>query len=195
MMFNLPDDESASAAEFPFELIGSYMTEQDIPRYQFELERQVKRDIAEFRDDMEMRTIHQMYQRRMQPRRNQQEQQPPLQQQQSQQKLAPPPPMARATSTPINSRASLPPPSALSRPSAAIVHFDYNGDESTDESSIISPRPATNHHAGYGAPLLRISPDTIKTRLPAIKKPEEPKPMSSRIKGLFRSKPRPTSNA
>ncbi|KAJ2771989.1 hypothetical protein IWQ56_001371 [Coemansia nantahalensis] len=90
---------------------------------------------------------------------------------------------------------SLPVASALSRPSAAIIHFDNDADESADDNSIISPRPNTNHHAGYGAPLLRISPDTVKTRLPAIKKPDEPKPMSSRIKGLFRSKPRPTSNA
>ncbi|KAJ1728371.1 hypothetical protein LPJ61_004066 [Coemansia biformis] len=198
MTFNIPEEESLSAAVFPFELIGSYVQEQDIPRYRFELERKVKQDIANFRDDMEMRTIHQMYQRRMQPRRNQQLPQQDFKPQlpeSTQPRPAPPPPhMARASSTPICSMSSLPIPTAVARPSAAVVHFDNDNDESGEDGPA-SPHPATNHHAGYGAPLLRITPDTIKTRLPAIKKPETPKPMSSRIKSLFRSKPRPTSNA
>ncbi|KAJ1838461.1 hypothetical protein LPJ70_005450 [Coemansia sp. RSA 2708] len=173
LTFRIPEEDNFSAAVFPFELIGSYVSVQDIPQYTFELERRVKQDIAEFRDEMEMRTIHQMYQRRTQPRRSQ----PAEAQARSL------PAMQRASSTPLSALSAM--PSALApRPSAAIVHFDGGSD---DDSA--------GNNAGHNALMDRIPPDTIKTRLPAIRRPEEPKPVSSRIKSLFRSKTRQAPKA
>ncbi|KAJ1884621.1 hypothetical protein LPJ81_007054, partial [Coemansia sp. IMI 209127] len=64
MVFRIPEEDVFSVAEFPFELIGSYVSVQDIPRYNFDLERKVKEDIVSFRDEMEVRTMHQVHQRR-----------------------------------------------------------------------------------------------------------------------------------
>ncbi|KAJ2359300.1 hypothetical protein IWW50_000022 [Coemansia erecta] len=176
LAYSLPEEDNFSAAVFPFELIGSYVSVQEIPQYGFELERRVKREITEFREEMEMRTIHQMYQRRTQTRRTQQvEQQLPRAL----------PAMQRASSTPLNTMYAV--PSALTpRPSAAIVHFDHEMDESDDDESSGLSR---------GSAMDRVSPDTIKTRLPAIRRPEEPKPVSSRIRSLFRSKTRQAPKA
>ncbi|KAJ2779505.1 hypothetical protein H4R18_003986 [Coemansia javaensis] len=204
MVFIRPEEESLGAAAFPFDLIGSFVPEQDIPRYRFDMERRVKKEIADFRDEMEMRTIHQMYQRRMQPRHRSQQKSPAPP---AQDPPRPPPPMPRATSTPVGSLASLPAATAAPhRAAATVVHFDGamgaaledDDDGSRDNGTGSNATNIVNlpgvNHSGYGAPLLRIAPDTIKTRLPPIKKPEEPRPMTSRIKSLFRSKPRPTSS-
>ncbi|KAJ2607899.1 hypothetical protein H4S08_004656 [Coemansia sp. RSA 1365] len=174
MVFEIPEEDKFNAAVFPFELIGSYLSVQDIPQYGFELEHKVKREISVFRDEMEMRTIHQMYQRRPQARRNRQQQQLPT--------------MQRAISTPIATDTPSDSGVIVSRPSAAIVHFDnaMNGSEDEYDSGSVS---------GHGVGMMRVSPDTIKSRLPAIKKPAEPRPVSTRIKSLFRSKNRSASKA
>ncbi|KAJ2805063.1 hypothetical protein H4R20_002241 [Coemansia guatemalensis] len=175
MVFEIPEEDTFNAAVFPFELIGSYLSVQDIPQYSFELERKVKREISIFRDEMEMRTIHQMYQRRPQARRNrQQQQQLPIMQRASSTPVA--------TDTPTDSRAM------VSRPSAAIVHFDNTMGDSDDDFD-------SNAASGRGVGMIRVSPDTIKSRLPALKKPAEPRPVSTRIKSLFRSKNRSAPKA
>ncbi|KAJ2077535.1 hypothetical protein H4R24_005074 [Coemansia sp. RSA 988] len=178
MVFEIPEEDTLNAAVFPFELIGSYLSVQDISQYGFELEHKVKREISAFRDEMEMRTIHQMYQRRPQARRNRQRQQ-------QQQQL---PAMQRATSTPT-ATGTLPDSRAIpSRPPAAIVHFDNAMDVSDGDFD-------SSTASGRGVGMLRVSPDVIKTRLPAIKKPAETRPVSTRIKSLFRPKNRTAPKA
>ncbi|KAJ2006358.1 hypothetical protein GGI04_000445 [Coemansia thaxteri] len=138
LMFCISEDDTFSAAEFPFELIGSYVAVQDIPHYSFALERQVRQEMAEFKDDLAMRNMHQEYQRR--PARRATGSAKP--QQESAQ------PMLRAQSTPLNTVSS-------------------NGDLG------------------------------VRVKLPLQRKPEEAasRPMTSRIKSLFRSKTRTTPHA
>ncbi|KAJ2850904.1 hypothetical protein IWW36_001530 [Coemansia brasiliensis] len=169
LAFRIPEEENFSEDMFLFEHIGDCLSVQDIPKYSFELERKVKQEISEFREEMEIRSMHLMYQRRaQQPRRSQQPRQ-----------TSSPPTMPRATSTPL---AAVSIPNGLTpRPSAAIVHFDSDPNGSDNDNA---------RQNGHGLLMDRVSPDTIKTRLPAIRKPEEPKPVSSRIKSLFRSKTR-----
>ncbi|KAJ2490461.1 hypothetical protein IWW37_003117 [Coemansia sp. RSA 2050] len=64
LVFCITDEETFSAVEFPFELIGSYVAVQDIPRYSFGLERKVRSEMAEFKDELAMRKLHQEHQRR-----------------------------------------------------------------------------------------------------------------------------------
>ncbi|KAJ2813263.1 hypothetical protein H4S07_000819 [Coemansia furcata] len=138
LVFCITDEETFSAVEFPFELIGSYVAVQDIPRYSFGLERQVRLEMAEFKDEISMRKLHQEHQRRPVKRNNNVQ------------------PMPRAQTTPLSTMSSL-----------------------SDNSS-----------AGGVEPLVRFS-------LPVQKKPEETtsRPMTSRIRGLFRSKTRTTPHA
>ncbi|KAJ2140255.1 hypothetical protein IW145_003847 [Coemansia sp. RSA 521] len=174
LTYRLPEEDNFSAAVFPFELIGSYVSVQEIPQYGFELERKVKREIAEFREEMEMRTIHQLYQRRTQAIRVRQTEHPKSL-----------PAMQRASSTPVNTGSAVPAP-LMPRPSAAIIHFDHELDESDDDE---------NSSLGHSLMMDQIPPNTIKTRLPAIKRPAEPKPVGSRLKSLFRSKTRSAPKA
>ncbi|KAJ1987634.1 hypothetical protein GGI25_004145 [Coemansia spiralis] len=161
MAFSIPEDEGFGVAEFPFELIESYVAVQDIPRYNFDLERKVKDDIVNFRDEMEMRTMHQVHQRRPVVVR----------------RLNKLPEMARAKSTPLAS-------AEFNQPSPSIVHFD---------TVVESPRPAGRPKATSDAH--SIDPTTIRSRLPPLKKHEEPQPMGTRIKNIFRSKTRPSQKA
>ncbi|KAJ2744041.1 hypothetical protein GGI20_003287 [Coemansia sp. BCRC 34301] len=140
LVFCITDEETFSAVEFPFESIRSYVAVQDIPRYQFTLERQVRLEMAEFKDDLAVRKMHQEHQRRPVKRNNA----PQAQQ------------MARAQTAPLD----------------------------TVSGSSVS----TN---GGMEPLVRFV-------LPVQRKPEETapsRPMTSRIKGLFRSKTRTTPHA
>ncbi|KAJ2161186.1 hypothetical protein GGF46_001698 [Coemansia sp. RSA 552] len=183
LVYCIPEEDSFSAAVFPFELIGSYKSVQDIPQYTFKLERQVKREIAEFRDEMEMRTIHQMYQPRVQPRRNTTHQPPTSVSRQPQPTQLPS--MARAQSTPLHTLPGTVTRGTTVRP-GAIVHFDGEMDESDSDDS---------GSRGNGSLADRVSPDTVITRLPAIRKPEEPRPTTSRLRNLFRSKTRQAPKA
>ncbi|KAJ2041296.1 hypothetical protein GGI08_004451 [Coemansia sp. S2] len=133
LVFCITDEETFSAAEFPFELIGSYVAVQDIPRYSFGLERRVRLEMAEFKDELAMRKLHQEHQRRPVKRDVQ--------------------PMLRAQTTPLSTVSSI-----------------------------------SDNSAGGVEPLVRFT-------LP--KKAEETvsRPMTSRIKGLFRSKTRTTPHA
>ncbi|KAJ2062553.1 hypothetical protein GGH94_003949 [Coemansia aciculifera] len=138
LVFCITDEETFSAVEFPFELIGSYVAVQDIPRYSFSLERRVRLEMAEFKDELAMRKMHQEHQRRPVKRNNDAQ------------------PMLRAQTTPLSTMSSI----------------------------------SDNNSAGGVEPLVRFT-------LPLPKKPEETvsRPMTSRIKGLFRSKTRTTPHA
>ncbi|KAJ1818595.1 hypothetical protein LPJ60_004244 [Coemansia sp. RSA 2675] len=134
LVFCITDEETFSAVEFPFELIGSYVAVQDIPRYSFGLERKVRSEMAEFKDELAMRKLHQEHQRRPVKRDNLQ-------------------PMLRAHTSPLSTVSGL--------------------------------------SDGGVEPLVRF------TLPPLQKKTEETgsRPMTSRIKGLFRSKTRTTPHA
>ncbi|KAJ2855720.1 hypothetical protein GGI22_004036 [Coemansia erecta] len=198
MVFRIPEEDVFSVAEFPFELIGSYVSVQDIPRYSFELERKVKEDIVSFRDEMEVRTMHQVHQRR-----------PVLIQRNNAGTLSSgsgngrPPAMFKAKSTPLaalpglggsssssNSRYVMPPlgemdSNGLSSPT--IVHFDTTALSEINRPMVGRPKAVSDAH--------EIDPSTIRSRLPPLKKREEPKHMGTRIKGLFRSKSRTPQKA
>ncbi|KAJ1743749.1 hypothetical protein LPJ78_001235 [Coemansia sp. RSA 989] len=172
LAFRIPEEENFSEDMFLFEHIENCLSVEEIPKYSFELERRVKQEIFEFREEMEIRSLHLMYQRR--PQQTRRSQQPG--------QTNSPPGMPRAASTPLAATST---PNGLApRPSAAIVHFDSDLNESDNA-----------RQNGHGLLMDRVSPDTIKTRLPAIRKPEEPKPVSSRIKSLFRSKTRTSPKA
>ncbi|KAJ1734584.1 hypothetical protein LPJ72_002285 [Coemansia sp. Benny D160-2] len=204
MIFRLQEEEEEvfGVAEFPFDQIGTCASVQDIPRYNFDLERKVKADIVSFRDEMEVRTMHQMHQRR------------PVLIQRNNTSAAngtdaavavgakSPPSMFKAKSTPLAALAGL--GARLSgslhvfdtdnQPSPTIVHFN------TDALSPDSDRLSTGGGGSGGRPKATsdasiIDPDTIRSRLPPLKRREEPKPMGTRIKGLFRSKTRTPQNA
>ncbi|KAJ2660552.1 hypothetical protein IWW48_002889 [Coemansia sp. RSA 1200] len=201
MVFRLQEEEVFSVAEFPFDLIGTCASVQDIPRYNFDLERKVKADIVSFRDEMEVRTLHQMHQRR------------PMLIQRNNTNAAngtgtagakAPPSMFKAKSTPLAALAGL--GARLSgsshvfdtdnQPSPTIVHFNTNA------LSPDSDRLSTGGGGGGGGGRPKatsdaslIDPDTIRSRLPPLKRREEPKPMGTRIKSLFRSKTRTPQNA
>ncbi|KAI8321259.1 hypothetical protein GQ54DRAFT_188291 [Martensiomyces pterosporus] len=76
MIYSIPEDEAYAAVEFPFELIGSYAALQDIPHYEFKLERQVKQEIEAFREEEKLRKLHQEHQRRPAKDRNDTNRQP-----------------------------------------------------------------------------------------------------------------------
>ncbi|KAJ2582822.1 hypothetical protein GGH95_001328 [Coemansia sp. RSA 1836] len=152
LVFCITDEETFSAVEFPFESINSYVAVQDIPRYSFVLERQVRLEMAEFKDDLAMRKLHQEHQRRP-VKRNTQPQPQQQQQQQQQQRQQ----MSRAQTAPLSTVSSI--------------------SESTSGSPSVEP--------------------LVRFKLPLQRKPEETvsRPMTSRIKGLFRSKTRTTPHA
>ncbi|KAJ2908746.1 hypothetical protein GGI21_002574 [Coemansia aciculifera] len=145
LVFCISDEETFSAVEFPFESINSYVAVQDIPQYSFALERKVRLEMAEFKDELAMRNMHQEHQRR--PVRRSTQTQP--QQQQV---------MSRAQTAPLSTMVSV--------------------SGNTSSSSV--------------EPLARF-----KLPLQQQRKPEETasRPMTSRIKGLFRSKTRTTPHA
>ncbi|KAJ1946485.1 hypothetical protein GGF37_001136 [Kickxella alabastrina] len=58
MTYNQPEDDRFNAAEFPFDLIGSYRSEHDIPQYTFELELKVQREVYEFKREMNLHAMH-----------------------------------------------------------------------------------------------------------------------------------------
>ncbi|KAJ2237157.1 hypothetical protein GGF40_001737 [Coemansia sp. RSA 1286] len=64
MIYIPAEEDSFNAVEFPFDQIGSYREVHDIPRYNFELERQVEREVHNFRDEMTVRSMHLEHQRR-----------------------------------------------------------------------------------------------------------------------------------
>ncbi|KAJ1664647.1 hypothetical protein IW140_005633 [Coemansia sp. RSA 1813] len=193
MVFSIPEEEVFSVAEFPFELIGSYVSVQDIPRYNFDLERKVKEDIVSFRDEMEVRTMHQMHQRR--PMLVQRNQTGTISNNSS--RSPRPPNMFKAKSTPLaalsglgGSRTPMPSLSSIDtddQPSPTIVHFNTSAMSDTNQLPMGRPKATSDVH--------EIDPSTIRSRLPALKKREEPKPMGTRIKGLFRSKSRTPQKA
>ncbi|KAJ2889647.1 hypothetical protein IWW38_004586 [Coemansia aciculifera] len=151
LVFCISDEETFSAVEFPFESINSYVAVQDIPQYSFALERKVRLEMAEFKDELAMRNMHQEHQRR--PVRRSTQTQPQQQQQQQQQQV-----MSRAQTAPLSTMVSV--------------------SGNTSSSSM--------------EPLARF-----KLPLQQQRKPEETasRPMTSRIKGLFRSKTRTTPHA
>ncbi|KAJ1798146.1 hypothetical protein LPJ59_002691 [Coemansia sp. RSA 2399] len=194
MVFRIPEEDVFSVAEFPFELIGSYVSVQDIPRYNFDLERKVKEDIVSFRDEMEVRTMHQVHQRR-----------PVLIQRSNAGTISSgsgngrPPTMFKAKSTPLaalsglgrsGSRYVMPPLGEMDsdgQPSPTIVHFDTTALSELNQPMMGRPKATSDAH--------EIDPSTIRSRLPPLKKREEPKHMGTRIKGLFRSKSRTPQKA
>ncbi|KAJ2723929.1 hypothetical protein GGI07_002307 [Coemansia sp. Benny D115] len=168
MVYSLPEEEEAFGAEelFPFDQIGNFRSVQEIPRYNFELERRVKQEVVEFRDEMTVRTMHLEHQRR--PARHKAQSVQPLSAPQQmetgrRESAVREPQMLRAHSTPVG----------------AIVDL-------TQEYEPDVPKEPAQHQQHVHV----LSPDMIKTRLPAIKKKEEPRPTTSRLKGLFRSKTR-----
>ncbi|KAJ1823166.1 hypothetical protein LPJ56_000176 [Coemansia sp. RSA 2599] len=162
MIYTPSDEDSFNAVEFPFDQIGSYREVHDIPRYNFELERQVEREVTSFRDEMTMRTMHLEHQRRPARRKTH----AAVQKRQMEMSL---PSMARANSTPIGAIIDL--------------SHEYDTDElANGNETAESERTAAVHV---------VSADVIKTRLPAIKKKED-RPKTSRLRTLFKSKTRQT---
>ncbi|KAJ2368727.1 hypothetical protein IW150_005330 [Coemansia sp. RSA 2607] len=164
MVYVSADEDTFGAVEFPFDQIGSYREVHDIPRYSFHLERQVEREVVQFRDEMTVRSMHLEHQRRPVRRKTapQLPMPPPLSP-----LAAPDPRMLRMSTTPIG----------------AIL--DLTNGYDSDEQPVTDD--ASDSHTVHV-----VSPDTIKTRLPALKKQRDERPKTSRLKTLFRSKTRST---
>ncbi|KAJ1642910.1 hypothetical protein J3B02_006122 [Coemansia erecta] len=170
-MIYIPCEEDGfNAVEFPFDEIGSYREVHDIPRYNFELERQVEREVTSFRDEMTVRTMHLEHQRRPARRRTHAVVQPPKKKTDSDI-----PYVGRANSTPIG----------------AIVDLSHEYDDTDDFASSSAAGGDEAAESGHLGIVHVVSPDIIKTRLPAIKKKEE-RPKTSRLRTLFKSKTRQT---
>ncbi|KAJ1888534.1 hypothetical protein LPJ66_008525 [Kickxella alabastrina] len=86
MTYNQPEDDRFNAAEFPFDLIGSYRSEHDIPQYTFELELRVQREVYEFKREMNLRAMH-LEQQRLAAKQESMTVTLPQQNQQQQQRL------------------------------------------------------------------------------------------------------------
>lgn len=66
LIFQIPAEyeEATQVVDYPFEQIQSCVSEEDIPRYTFGLERQVKQEMSVFKDTMELINMNIQNQRR-----------------------------------------------------------------------------------------------------------------------------------
>ncbi|KAJ1961123.1 hypothetical protein GGI12_003425 [Dipsacomyces acuminosporus] len=137
MIYSIPEEEAYAAVEFPFELIGSYVAVQDIPQYDFKLERQVKEETDMFREEENLRILHQKYQRR-QTRDNQPDQASAQEQQQHIQLQ----PVRRATTSMLESMSTVYDNRIDYGPSNSLKLTDSNQSHGSDSGNA-TPRPRT----------------------------------------------------